>query len=233
MKRGFAVINGLALFFAFVSIGWLIYDFLALGIFHSKMHRLEPLTSGDWMRADFIWLGLVVFLTGHIVGFIAVAVQFHKLRKASALRIAALILGIISCIMILGDFACLHDIGNDYETGTVAELEFRVLYGIMAIRGAIFFIIIAGLIEAFIQERKIRADEKVVKDEVILTLVHSVGVFCGIIGIFFSNAALIMRITHPLLHFTFPFLFILTLIPYMLLAIYWMAIKLKEKSAGW
>jgi hypothetical protein len=233
MKRGFLIANGIALFFALVSVGWIIYDFFAFGIIRSKMRLLLPLTPADEKLANLVWLGLVVFLLSHIVSFIAGASQFHHFRKASVLRILALILGVISCVMILADFACMSDIGNDYEKGRVAELEFRVLYRIAAIRGIIFFAIIANLIEAFVQGRRRLPEEKVAKDEVILTLVHSVGVFCGLAGLFFANAAFLTRLAHPLLHFTFPFLFVLTLIPYALLAGYWLVTKLKEKPAGW
>ena len=233
MKRGFSIANGLALFLALVSIGWLIYDFFVFGFLRSKMRRMEPLLPSDQTLANFVWIGLLVFLLSHILGFIAVAAQFRYFRKASALRVIALILGIFSCVMILGDFAAMSDVGNDYEKGRVAELEFRALYTIAAIRGIIFFSIIANLAEAFIQRRKIRAEEEVVKDEVVLTLVHCVGVFCGLAGLFFANAAFVIRITHPLLYFTFPFLFVLTLIPYIMLAGYWLVIKLKERPAGW
>ncbi len=233
MKKGFSIANGLALLFALISIAWLIYDFFAFGIVRSRMRLLQPISPADLTLANFIWLGLVVFLVSHIIGLVAIASQFHYFRKASVLRIVALILGIFSSVMLLADFACLTDIGNDYEKGRVAELEFRVLYRIAAIRGIAYFALIANLIEAFIQRRKIRTQEKVAKDEVILTLVHSVGVFCGIAGLFFAHAAFLIRITHPLLYFTFPFLFVLTLIPYFLLAGYWLFIKLKEKPAGW
>jgi hypothetical protein len=233
MKKGFLITNRLAFFFALVAIAWLICDFVVFGIVHPKTLHLEQATSTDVRLANFMWLGLPVFLLCHIVCFVAIAAQFQFFRKASALRIIALILGIFSCLMILADFACIHDIFDEYEKGGQAEGEWSVLYTITAIRGVIFFAIIANLIEAFIQRRKIRTDEEVLKDEVIFTLVHCVGVFCGVVGLFFSNAAFVARIVHPMLYFTFPFLFILTLIPYVLLAVYWLTIKLKEKSADW
>jgi hypothetical protein len=232
MKRGFFITNGLAFFFALVSIGWLVYDFIAYDFLYSKMSRLESLTAVDVTIANFIWLGLAVFLVFHIIGFIAVASQFRYFRKASALRILALAAGILACIMILVDVAGLSDVYNEYEKGRVAG-EWRLLDTVAAIRGIFFLAIIANLFEAFIQSRKIRKDEKVIKDEVILILLHCVGVFCGIVGLFFSNAAFVFRPAHTQLQITFPFLFVFALIPYGLLAGYWLAVKLKEKPADW
>jgi hypothetical protein len=233
MKKGFLITNGLALFFAIVSIGWLIYYFIAFGHLHSKTQRLLPLMATDMRLARFIHIGLLVFLVSHIIGFIAIAAQIGFFRKASALRIIALILGILSCVMFLGDIACLSDIGKEYKQGGQAELEWSVLYRIAEIRSVCFFTLIACLIEAFILRRKTRADETVLKDEVLFTLIHCVGAFCGGVGLFFANAAFMMPILHPLLYFTFPVLFVLTLIPYGFLAVYWLVLKLKEKPADW
>jgi hypothetical protein len=233
MKKGFLITNGLALFFAIVSIGWLIYDFIAFGILHPKTQRLLPLTTVDLRLDRFVDIGLLVFLVSHIIGFIAIAAQFGYFRKASTLRIIALILGIFSCVMFLGDLACIHDIFDEYKHGGQAEGEWSVLYGIAEIRSVCFLALTASLIEAYILRRKVPADEKVIKDEIVFTLVHCVGVFCGIVGLFFANAAFVIRAAHPLLYYTFPILFLLTLIPYGLLAGYWLVLKLKEKLGDW
>jgi hypothetical protein len=233
MKKGFLITNGLALFLSIVSIGWLVYDFIAFGLLHPNTQHLLPLTATDLRLSRFIHAGLIVFLASHIVGFMAVAAQFAYFRKASTLRIIALILGIFSCVMFLGDLACLSDIGNEYRRGGQAELEWGVLYRIAEIRCVCFLALIACLIEGFIARHKIRADDAVLKDEVLFTLIHSVGAFCGGAGLFFANAAFVMRILHPLLYFTFPILFVLTLIPYSFLAAYWLVLKLKERPTDW
>ena len=233
MKRGFLIANGFAFFFALVAIGWLIYDFVGFGILHPKTRALEPLTSFDEILGNSVWLGLVIFLLFHIAGFIAVAAQVRYFRKASALGIIAFIAGVASCVMLLGDFACIHDIFDEYTKHGQAEGEWSVLYTIAEIRSVLFSIIIANLIEALVRRRKIQADEKALKDEALFTLVHCVGAFCGIVGLFFANAAFMSPIVHPLLYYTFPILFVLTLIPYGLLAGYWLVTKLKERPADW
>jgi|WetSurSiteA1Bulk_404760.scaffolds.fasta_scaffold22470_3 hypothetical protein len=229
MKKGFLITNGLALFFAIVSIGWLIYDFIAYGILFPKIRRLEPLTATDVNLDRFIDYGLLIFLLFPIISFIAIASQFRYFRKASALRVIALILGMFSCLLLFADIAGLSDVFNEYEKGNVAG-EWKLLYVVAALRALCFLAIIGCLIEAFKQYRKIRTEDKVLKDEVLFTLVHCVGVFCGLAGLFFSNVAFIFRLAHPLLYYTFPIIFALTLIPYGLLAAYWLITLLNEKS---
>jgi hypothetical protein len=233
MKKGFLITNGIALFFAIVSVGWLIYDFTAFGILHPKTRLLLPLTSTDLRLDRFVDIGLLVFLASHVIGFIAIASQFRYFRKASALRIIALVLGIFSCVMFLGDIACINDIFHEYQQHGQAEGEWHVLYRIAEIRSICFFALIACLVECFILQRKIRADESVIKDEVVFTLVHCVGVFCGAAGLVFANVAFVTRMMHPLLYFTFPIFFVLTLIPYVFLVVYWLVLKLKEKPEDW
>jgi len=233
MKKGFIITNGAAAFFAVVSIGWLIYDFIAYGLLRSKMLRLEPLTPADERLGLFIWTGLLVFLLFHIVSFIAIANQFRFYKKATTLRILALLLAIVSCVFILDDIACLSDIGKEYAEGLEVEFEWRSLYFTSVLHGTFFIVMFANLIEAYKRKDKLKTNKPAVKDEIIFTVVHSVGVLSGGIGLLGAFGALIERRTHAILHITFPFLFVLTLIPYILLAAYWLVMKIREKPADW
>lgn len=98
MKKGFLIANGIALFLAFVSIGWLVYDFFMFGFLRSKMRRMETLLPFDETLANYVWLGLLIFLVAHMASFVAIVVQFQRFRKASVLGVAALVLGVISCM---------------------------------------------------------------------------------------------------------------------------------------
>jgi hypothetical protein len=233
MKKGFSIANGLAAVFAVVALGWLIFDFIIYDTLRSKMLHLEPLTSADERLGMFIWIGLLIFLVFHVLSFIAIATQFQRFQKASALRIIALILAIFSCIFILDDIACLSDIGKEYAEGLEVEFEWKSLYATSVLHGIFFFTMLANLIEVFVSRRKRRLNESVLRDEVVFTVVHCVGVFCGGAGLIGAFAAYIEQRAHALLRSTFPFLFILTLIPYALLSGYWLIMKLKEKPSDW
>lgn len=233
MKKGFLISNAVAAFFAAVSTGWLVYDFIAYGVLRGKTLRLESLTPADERLGMFIWLGLLVFLIFHIISFIAIAGQFRFYRKATALRIIALLLAIVSCVFILDDIACLSDIGKEYAEGLEVEFEWRSLYFTSVLHGIFFIVMAANLIEAFKRKDKLKTNHPALKDEVIFTVVHGVGILCGGIGLFGAFAALVERRTHAILHITFPFLFILTLTPYALLVGYWLIMKLKEEPTVW
>lgn len=169
MKKGFLITNGLGLFSATVAISWVIFELITFGVLHPKTRALAPLTSTDEALANFVSYGLIVFLVAHIFVFIANAAQIRHFRKAGVLWILAFIGGIGSCIMLLGDWACIHDIAHEYAKRGQAELEWRVLYRIAAIRGAVLLVIIASLVAAFIRARKIGTGEKALKDEVVFT----------------------------------------------------------------
>jgi hypothetical protein len=209
------------------------YDFIAFGILRSKMQRGEPLIPMDDYLGAAVWIGLAVFLFFHIVSFIFIAIQFKDFKKASVLRIIALILGIASCIFILNDIACLSDIGKEYAEGLEVEFEWKSLYATNVLHGIFFLIMLATGIEALIHRRKQAVSKTAIKDEVLFTVVHSIGVICGAVGLLGAFAAFIENRAHPLLHYTFPFLFILTLTPYCVLAGYWLILKFKEKPAEW
>jgi len=233
MNKRFLITNIIAAFFTVVSAGWLVYDFIAYHILRGKMIHLEPLTSLDEKLGLFVWLGILVFLISHVSSLIAITAQFQVYKKASMLRVTALILAVISCVFILNDIACLSDIGKEYQEGLEVEFEWRSLYRTSVLHGFFFLIMILNLTEALLRKGALKFSESAVRDETIFTLVHAVGVFCAGIGLFGVSAAIIERRAHPLLHITFPFLFVLSLIPYCLLAGYWLFMKLKEKPEDW
>jgi hypothetical protein len=233
MRKGFFITNIISGFFTLISIFWLVYNFIIFRHLRIKMLHLEQITPSDERYAILIWIGLLVFLITHILAIIAIATQFHLFKRASLLRVATLIVAIVSCFFIINDIACLSDIGKEYTEGFEVETEWNWLYNSSLLHGLFFILMIANLIESFQLQRSSQSEISMIKDEVIFTLVHSAGVLCGGIGITTVFGIYAEKGSHPILHITFPYMFMLTLIPYMLLAGYWLIIKLKEKPADW
>ena len=233
MKKGFIITNITSGLLTLISLGWVIYDFIIFRYLNVKMVHFEEITASDERYALLIWIGLLVFFITHILAFIAVATQFHLFKQASLLRIATLIVAIVSCFFIINDIACLSDIGKEYAEGFDVETEWNWLYFSSFLHGLFFILMIADLIESFRLQKRLQTEKSMIKDEVIFTLVHCVGVLCGGIGITTVAGIYAEPRSHAILHNTFPFMFVLTLIPYILLAGYWLVIKLKEKPADW
>ena len=230
MKKGFIITNITSGLLTLISLGWVIYDFIIFRYLNVKMVHFEEITASDERYALLIWIGLLVFFITHILAFIAVATQFHLFKQASLLRIATLIVAIVSCFFIINDIACLSDIGKEYAEGFDVETEWNWLYFSSFLHGLFFILMIADLIESFRLRKRLQTEKSMIKDEVIFTLVHCVGVLCGGIGITTVAGIYAEPRSHAILHNTFPFMFVLTLIPYILLAGYWLVIKLKENG---
>lgn len=233
MKKGFFITNVIAAVLAVGSLGWLIYDFVIYSFLHSKMLQLEPLTPADEKLGIRIWFGLLIFLVAHITAWIAIAGQFQFFRKATLLRVLALVLSIISCVFILNDIACLSDIGKEYQEGLEVEFEWTWLYWSSFLHGFFFIAMMANLIEAWMHQRRLSAETAALKDEVVFIVVHCVGVICGGIGLLSAYATFIETRTHAILQYTFPLMFALTLIPYAFLSGYWLIMKIKERPKEW
>jgi hypothetical protein len=233
MRKKSSAINGLAAFLGLVSVSWLVYDFIAYGILRSRMLAQEPLRPLDEKLGLLIWIGLAVFLIFHITSFIAIASQFHRYKKTDALRVIALIVGIISCVLILTDIACLSDIGNEYETGLEVENEWSTLYKTTVFHGIFFIVMLANLVTVLSRKQKALLEEPVLRDEIIFNLMHGVGVCCGAIGLLVTFASFLGRQSRPILEFAFPFVLLLTLIPYAVVASYWLIMKLREERVDW
>ncbi len=233
MKKGFNILHGVTLFFSLASLGWLVFDFIAFHILRGKMQQGEALLQADHTLGYFIWIGLLVFIVMHILSFITIANQFQYFKKGTTLRIMALVLGIASCIFILSDIGSLSDIGKEYAEGLEVEREWQGLYFSSILHSLFYLIMLAAIAEGLILRRKNISGEIVLKDEVIFTIVHCIGMVCGAIGLLGSWGAAFAYHSMTTLKAVFPFFFVLSLIPYVFMAGYWLVMKLKEKPKEW
>jgi len=102
-------------------------------------------------------------------------------KKTSTITVLAIVIGILSGIMILGDITLLSDIGKEYAQGWQTRGEWLVLF---ASYGLHFLSMILGLITLIknLNQKQI-SSEQVIKDEVLFLSLHTSGVICGIIGL--------------------------------------------------
>ena len=165
-------------------------------------------------------LMLYIFLTVLFLSALKYNIQFKLLG------ILTTVMGIVSFLMILSDYAALHDIYNEYITGKFAcNLEFKILYN------GVFFNFIF-LLTAFIAVIRIRKQVKseVIKKRSILAettyeITQYVGIVCSIIGIalvlyiysvFSNNNLIISGFTKFLIFIAC----IIILLPYIIMILY-------------
>jgi hypothetical protein len=92
---------------------------------YGYLRELSPLTELFGMS---VMLGFLVSLCFHIVALLWLFFFFRTTQTITVFRILTLIVGIISCITFVGEWAALHDIGDCLQEGRSCAPEWWFLY---------------------------------------------------------------------------------------------------------
>jgi len=216
----------------------LVISFLILIICLHAYNEIKALVSSAAAIIDMLGFGIIprlmlyIFLTVLFLSALKYKIQFKMLG------ILTTVMGIVSFLMILSDYAALHDIYNEYVTGKFAcNLEFKILYN-----GLIFnFIFLLTALITVIKIRKQLKSEGIRKRSILAETTYEitqyVGLVCSFIGIafvlyiysVFSNNNLIISAFTKFLIFT---ACIIIILPYIIMILYWINKLSKEKDGS-
>jgi len=232
MKKTINILGWTTLVLAVFSIGGLAYNILFYERIRPLILRFEDITAIlDKMQimaaANFILLFIF-----HAMAILYIFFQIMFFKKESLLRALLFFLSIISGLMIPGDFALLSDIGKEHIAGLDTSGEWPVLYSSQLIH--ILFIILVILL-IFLTFRKLLQasnEDIVLKDEAIFINAQYIGIFCGLFGIGVFSALSASTQLWALKKGIF-IISLISVLPYILIVIYWLIIKAKEKTGSW
>lgn len=231
MKKTIGALGWPVFIMAILSLGGLIYNF----IFYE---RLRPLILGfgdispilDNMQIPAAGSFIFIFIF-HITALAYVFIQMMYFKRESLLLAAVFFLAIMSALMMLGDFALLGDMGKEHAAGLDTSGEWPVLYLSQALH-LLFVILLIVLISATSKKLKRDQDDIVLRDEAIFINAQYIGLLCGLSGMGSFAVLSVLTPLWALRKGIFP-VSLISIFPYMIIVIYWLAIKAKERSGSW
>lgn len=217
---------------AILSIGGLVYNILFYEKIRPLMLRFEDITAVfDKMQIP-VAASLILLFIFHIVAILYIFFQMMFFKRENFLRAFLFFLSIISGIMIPGDFILLNDMGKEHMAGLDTSGEWPVLY-ISQLVHILFIILLIILI--FLTGKKLSQmhDEDIVlKDEAIFINAHYLGIFCGLFGIGAFSALSAFTQLWVIKKGIF-IVSLISVLPYILIVVYWFIIKAREKIGSW
>lgn len=231
MKKKIGALGWPIFIFSIISLGGLIYNF----IFYE---RLRPLILGfldisqvlDSMQITVAISFIFIFLS-HLIAAAYIFLQMMHFKREDLLRSIMFFLVIMSALMMFGDFALLSDMGKEHAAGLDTSGEWPVLYLSQALH--LLFIILLVILVFYTRKRLIQdQDDIVLKDEAIFINAQYIGILCSLFGI---GAFSILSVLTPLWALrkgVFP-VSLISILPYIIIVVYWLVIKFREKSGSW
>jgi len=208
-----------------VSAGWMTFNIYAYGY----LREVSPLTELFGMS---VMLGLLISLIFHIVALLLLFFFFRTTQKITVFRVLTLIVGIVSCITLVGEWAALHDIGDCLQAGMSCAPEWQFLYAAFGPHSLFYALLIAFFI-ILRRERTITRTTQVARDETLFDIVHIVGTCCGLLGLGFTILIFFSHVPSEMLNIILIPYCIFILLPYGLVLSYWLGMKRKQIRMEW
>jgi hypothetical protein len=219
MSRTLKSFHLFSLSLGFLSAAAMIFNtgvFVRLYPLVTQFQELNPSweSYGIAVGLDFI---LIAIFHLSCVGTLLAHLVIQK--TTSKIKIAAITLGVISGVMILGDMALLSDIGKEFPLGwqTIGEwITLFISYGLHYI-----FLVLAILSLISNLKSSPTHKENIVKDEVLFLSLHSTGLLCGWLGLIFVVIGLVSNLTPWMMKRIVVLLGSLILSPYLVILAIW------------
>jgi len=233
MRASLKISNIITLILGVLSLAGLIYDYFTFEYLRPLTLTLREIGPVAESRAMFVAVGLIIAFIFHLSAIGNLALQFHCFKTTSLVQKATLLLGLISFICMFGAWGLLSDIGKEYRLGLEIAGEWQLLYFCLLPLAIFHLMMLFSVAGTYHQARPINAIEPVFKEEVIFTTVHYAGIFCGMTGLVLTLGYFSVGVSITSLKALVPLYTLFIMIPYFLLAGFWLLIKRKEAPAEW
>lgn len=235
MKRLLKISNNTTLVLCSISIAGLIFTntfFLMLRNMIINMGDVE-----SFMDKFSIPVVAVYFIFGffHLSAMLTLILQLNFFKRDNFLRAFLFFTGVTSLLMLFGDFALASDISKEYIFGLPGE--FNILFFSQALHFIFYILIIVLLVLARKSVRK-ESEEIVLKDDSIFINAQYIGILSGISGLILITIFSFLYLTvYPLPSWAVDagiiVISLIAVIPYILIVLYWLIIKIMEGISEW
>ena len=220
MSRFLKRLHYIALSLGFLSTAAVIFNLVIFLILYPQVTQLLE-SQPNWETYGILAaINIIVIALYQLISVFCLLNHVIVQKKTSTLVILAIVTGILSGLMILGDISLLSDIGSEYEQGWQTRSEWMILF---ASYGLHILSLILGLISLIKnQNQDQKPTETPLKDEVLFISLLTTGLICGSLGLLGVIAGLISYLSLWMMERIVPILSILTLTPYLLILVIWL-----------
>ncbi len=235
MKRLLKISNNTTLVLCLISIAGLVSTNTFFLMLRDKIINMGAVES--FINKFSIPVAVVYFIFGffHLSAMLTLVLQLNFFKRDNFFRAFLFFTGITSLLMLFGDYALLSDISKEY----IFELpsEFNVLFFSQALHFVFYILMIVLLILARRSVWK-EGEETVLKDDSIFINAQYIGILSGISGLILITIFSLLYLTvYPIPSWAVDagviVISLIAVIPYILIVVYWLVIKLRERVVEW
>jgi len=235
MKRLLRISNKLTLILCSISIAGIIFTSTFFLILKNMIIHIEDVET--FINNFSIPVAVVYIIFGffHLSAILTLILQINFFKRDNFLRSFLFFTGITSLLMLFGDFALVNDIVKEYSFGF--PNEFYILFASQVLHYIFYILMIILIIQTFKAFNK-KSEEMVLKDDSIFINAQYIGILSGVSGLVLITIFSLMYLTfYPLPTWALKAgviaASIVAVVPYVLIVLYWLILKLKERISEW
>jgi hypothetical protein len=235
MKRLLKISNNTTLVLCSISIAGLVFTNTFFLMLRDKIINMGDVESFMDKFSIPVVVVYFIFIFFHLSAMLTLILQLNFFKRDNFLRAFLFFTGITSLLMLFGDFALASDISKEYIFGLPGE--FNILFFSQALHFIFYILIIVLLVLARKSVRK-ESEEVVLKDDSIFINAQYIGILSGISGLILITIFSFLYLTvYPLPSWAVDagiiVISLIAVIPYILIVLYWLIIKLREGISEW
>jgi hypothetical protein len=235
MKRLLRISNKLTLILCSISIAGIIFTSTFFLILKNMIINIEDVET--FINNFSIPVAVVYIIFGffHLSAILTLMLHINFFKRDNFLRSFLFFTGITSLLMLFGDFALVNDIVEEYSFGF--PNEFYILFASQVLHYIFYILMIILIIQTFKAFNK-KSEEMVLKDDSIFINAQYIGILSGVSGLVLITIFSLLYLTfYPLPTWALKAGVIATsivaVVPYILIVLYWLILKLKERISEW
>ncbi|MBE3089447.1 MAG: hypothetical protein IMZ45_00210 [Actinobacteria bacterium] len=235
MKRLLKISNNTTLVLCSISIAGLVFTNTFFLMLRDKIINIGDVESFMGKFSIPVAVVYFIFIFFHLSAILTLILQLNFFKRDNFLRAFLFFTGITSLLMLFGDFALASDISKEYIFGLPGE--FNILFFSQALHFIFYILIIVLLVLTRKSVRK-EGEEIVLKDDSIFINAQYIGILSGISGLILITIFSFLYLTvYPLPSWAVDagiiVISLIAVIPYILIVLYWLIIKLREGISEW
>lgn len=220
MSKSLKTLHYASLSLGFLSAVAVIFNLIIFSILFPQVTQLME-SQPHWETYGVVAaINIIILAFFQLISVITLLSHLIIHRKTSVLVVLAVVTGILSGLMIMGDISLLSDIGSEYEVGWQTRGEWLILftsYGLHVIS------LLLGLLALFKNlSQKEHPGEIPFQDEVLFQSLQSSGVICGALGLVGVVSALASNLSLWMMERIAVILSLIILAPYLVTLVIWL-----------
>jgi hypothetical protein len=220
MSRFLKTFHLISLSLGFLAAAAVTFNLVIFSILYPQVTRLLA-EQPNWETYGVIAaINIIVIAFYQLFSVIALLAHLITRKMTSVLVVAAIVVGIISGLMVLGDITLLSDIGNEYEAGLQTRGEWLILfasYGLHLLSLGLGTVTLVSNLKG-----DTLSAEQALKDEVLFLSLHTTGIICGILGLAGILAGVFSSLSPIMLQMVVGITSLLIISPYLVILAIWL-----------